>query len=332
MNAEERKIFWQSLCSVDGNNPDDDTNKLQSSIIYPKFLYRYRSVSEFSIDALKNNKLYFSSADYYDDPFDTLIKINYNVVEKEIHEALSTDNIKKAIDIIKEEFGDNSEEWFLINSIFNNVDLEKSLVNVKEYLKNDIRLLLQKQSWSTCFSESGINETLWLKYANNYKGFCLVYDMENDAKRLCGKKEKCNTCVVNKQGVYLYPMYYSDEGYDATEYISYLALSVIIKKIFPSKQAEEFISKLPKMLWQRERIALVKSKCHEYDKEWRMILNTNAIGGKYCQEWIPYGVILGLRTSKEDIDKIIESAKIAGIEYFFETYINDENRLDIRCF
>ena len=38
-------------------------------------------------------------------------------------------------------------------------------------LRNEIR----KDTWSICFCENGLNETLWLKYANQYKGFVLIY-------------------------------------------------------------------------------------------------------------------------------------------------------------
>ena len=37
----------------------------------PTYLYRYRSVSMNTLEALRTNRLYFSTANYYDDPFDT---------------------------------------------------------------------------------------------------------------------------------------------------------------------------------------------------------------------------------------------------------------------
>lgn len=48
------------------------------------------------------------------------------------------------------------------------------------------------------------------------------------------------------------------------------------------------------------------------------------------QEWVPYGIVLGLRTNSRDKSTIIRSAKLAGIDHLFATYINDSNRLDIR--
>ena len=93
--------------------------------------------------------------------------------------------------------------------------------------------------------------------------------------------------------------------------------------------AERIIQSLPHASWEQERIALIKSKCHEYDQEWRMILRSPA-NGPIMQEWVPYGIVLGLRTNSRDKSTIIRSAKLAGIDHFFATYINDSNRLDIR--
>ena len=47
------------------------------------------------------------------------------------------------------------------------------------------------------------------------------------------------------------------------------------------------------------------------------------------QEWIPLGVILGLRTSEEDGHIIIQAAKSAGIKHIFQSYIDDNDELNI---
>ena len=77
MDNVERQKFWDTLCSLTGEDIEADARTVKDTIIYPRFLYRFRSVSVSSIEALQTNKLYFSKANYYDDPFDTLIKINY---------------------------------------------------------------------------------------------------------------------------------------------------------------------------------------------------------------------------------------------------------------
>ena len=77
MNNEERKIFWDTLCTTHGNSPEE-ISRLCDAVNRPKYLCRYRSVNENSLLQLQENKLYYSSADYYDDPFDTFIHVDFS--------------------------------------------------------------------------------------------------------------------------------------------------------------------------------------------------------------------------------------------------------------
>ena len=42
MNAEERRNFWNTLCSLSGEDIEKDMQILRESIKYPRYLYRYR--------------------------------------------------------------------------------------------------------------------------------------------------------------------------------------------------------------------------------------------------------------------------------------------------
>lgn len=328
MNTEERKIFWDALCKADGKDIKTDGQSIAASIHYPRFLYRYRPVSVSSIDALQTNHLFFSMANYYDDPFDTMIKIDYSVLHQHIMQMLSSEEIFQQLGLMCKFLNVPEEGRLAAESIIKAVPPEEIVKGVDDFFRNNIQSVLKESLWTVCFSESGINETMWLKYADQYKGFCVVYDFIDEKRKLCGKQEKCVNCVVNNAGVSLYPVYYSDTGYDATEYARNLTVATIVRSKVPML-AERIIQSLPHASWEQERIALIKSKCHEYDQEWRMILRSPA-NGPIMQEWVPYGIVLGLRTNSRDKSTIIRSAKLAGIDHFFATYINDSNRLDIR--
>lgn len=328
MNTEERQAFWNALCSAKGNDLQEDSHMISAAIAEPRFLFRYRPVNVSSIDALQTNRLYFSKANYYDDPFDTMIKIDYDLLHEHILHMFSSGNIYQQFESMCNVFSIPEEERLATERIVRTFSLEEIINNADAFLRNNIQSVLKESLWTVCFSEIGDNETMWLKYADQYKGFCVVYDLDDSEKKLCGKQEKCEKCIVNTAGVSLYPVYYSDTGYDATEYARSLAISMILRQKIPHL-AERFIQYLPAGHWEQERITLIKSKCHEYDQEWRMILRSQA-NGPIMQEWIPHGVILGLRTSEQERNIILRSAKIAGIKHFFETYINNSNRLDVR--
>lgn len=108
MNNSERERFWNTLCSLDGIDAIEDSKKLQETIVYPKNIYRYRPVSVRSLEALKNNKLYFSTSNYYDDPFDTFINVRIKDIRPNltgIQNADDTDFVK-IVTVLAKEFGD----------------------------------------------------------------------------------------------------------------------------------------------------------------------------------------------------------------------------------
>ena len=185
---------------------------------------------------------------------------------------------------------------------------------------------IKKDVWSVCFSENGFNEALWLKYADQHKGFVLMYDLENSENLLCGKQEKCKDCGITKYGTPLYPMYYSDTPYDATNF----AKLVILRKVGEITGSEippELYQGMVNGVWEKERITLIKKECHKYDEEWRMIFGCN-INPPVMMEWIPSGIILGLRMDKAEENLVISMAREAGVKNIYKSFIDARNELN----
>ena len=210
----------------------------------------------------------------------------------------------------------------------NSTSTEQLFNVLVSFMKNEIQPIIRNTSMSICFSESGLNETMWLKYANQYKGFCLMYSLDDDEKFLCGKQEKCKYCGVHLYGTPLYPMYYSEIRYDATKYAYNLTHEYFLRNIYPDMSEKEILSRLEPCIWEKEKVTLIKSKCHEYDAEWRMILSRQ-MKEPVMREWIPYGVILGLKIGDNERSIVIDSAKHAGIKHIFQSVINNNGGLDM---
>ena len=327
MDNEERKIFWDKLTSLKGDDVDGEVRELLKTLKYPPFIYRYRAVNVNAIDCLQTNKLHFSSSAYYDDPFDTYLTVNY----KKIYEQLKqTENGKEGAiteftQICKAK-GIDDKKIGQITGIARGLSADDALNVLIPFFKKIIQPQIRNTSMSICFSESGINETMWLKYADQYKGFCLKYSLETERKFMISEQERCNNCQICNVGTPLYPMYYSDEKYDATKYGYNLAHNFFLRQCYPAMSNEEILKRLDNCVWEKERVTLIKSKCHEHDKEWRIILPINC--NNAMLHWIPYGIILGLRTPKSDRDIIIRAAKNAGIKHFYESIIDDNGQLD----
>lgn len=332
MDSTERKIFWDTLCSLDGKDQEADFNKLNTTIKYPTFIYRYRPITVNNIDALQNNKLYFSKSSYYDDPFDTYLNIDYQSIYQQLIRTEDTKNA--AVEVFRKICLSNGMDERTIESqleLFYKTSTEQLFNILVSFLTSEIQPLIRNTSMSVCFSESGLNETMWLKYADQYKGFCVVYSLQDDEKFLCGKQDKCKNCGIDKFGTPLYPMYYSETRYDATKYAYNLAHEYFLRHVYPNMSTEEVLSQLDPCVWEKEKATLIKAKCHEYDAEWRMILPCQ-MKEPVMREWIPYGVILGLKIGENDKRIVIDSAKRAGIKHIFQSIIDTNGELNAIVF
>lgn len=80
---KDRKLFWNTLSELhDGSQASWD--KLKAVYNPPMMLCRFRSVNQNTLEQLQENKIYFSSANYYDDPFDTYFYINHAEVRDKL--------------------------------------------------------------------------------------------------------------------------------------------------------------------------------------------------------------------------------------------------------
>ena len=280
MNHSEREQFWQTLCSLPGNDIVAEREQLFKSIKYPKLLFRYRPVSTKSLEALRTNRLYFSSANYYDDPFDSFLHIDIEAIRKEYLSAFQTPESTEAV-----------------------VDGVKSLLG---------NILSEEQAAQ--FTVENVTNALSHGLTESNDNF------------LCGKQEKCVNCGIKNYGTPLYPIYYSDTPYDATKFAKF----VMLRKIAETTATQippELYAGMGSALWEQERTTLIKKECHKYDEEWRMITGC-IMKPPVMMEWIPSGIILGLRMGVAEENLVVSMAKEVGIKNIYKSYINAQNKLD----
>ena len=134
MTLDERKLFWETLCSLSGTDIAADAEILKSAIQYPPYLFRYRSVTMKTLDALRTNTLYFSSADFYDDPFDTFLHIDLEALQQEYLSNFETEEGTQAV-------ADGIKAWFkghITNELLEQINVENlnDAIRKRELLKN----------------------------------------------------------------------------------------------------------------------------------------------------------------------------------------------------
>lgn len=324
MDNVGRSRFWNVLSNLHEVTEESISVLMEASPL-PKFLCRFRVVNERSLQRLNDNKLFFSSASSYDDPFDTYFHIDTKQMislYKAMREELAAESIELIDQLhrIASFVGQNPDTFvhILSNESLNFFELQGQL--------EEVRSSIQRGLFSICFCENPYNETLWLKYADNYTGFVQVYNMEDQKTFLCGKEEECKNCISAKERPYIYPVYYSDVKYNAT----YYALGIKIMQIIERRNDPALIPLYDfvqsSLVWEAERISLIKKKCHEYDQEWRMI-RPGIIEQRTNIKMKPCKVIIGLRTPDYESRLITSAALNAGINEIHKLYINDSDEL-----
>lgn len=322
MDNTGREAFWNVLKDLH----DSSGYKLTSVLLQPKYLCRFRPVSQSSLTQLNDNTLFFSSANYYDDPFDTYFYLDTKqmaVRYNEMRQLLTERNpeFMNSMKQIAAFIGQNSDDFINILS-----ESEPDFSNIQEQLL-DIRSSIQKRLFSICFCEDPYNETLWLKYASNYSGFVQLYDMDDQNTMMCGKGKECQGCPTVNPIPAIYPVYYSDKRYDATRYA--VGMMMLNQIHIQNNRAVDPLCDLLResLLWEAERISLIKKKCHENDQEWRMIRPIMTEERSYIK-MKPCKVIIGLRTPDYESRLIVSAALNAGVKEIHRLFINDDDRLD----
>lgn len=310
MTRDEQKKYWDTLCALKGdiNTVSEERNTLLSSIQYPESLFRFRAVSENSLQALQDNLMYFSSADFYDDPFDTSLKVNIGSIWNEIK------NIQQNTDLAVESFNKSFPEIPINASWLMNIEINDT--RVKSQIAQ-LRSILQKSLYSVCFCEDVLNETLWLKYAENHRGFVLEYSIN---------QTRLDTVWNSDFHANILPIYYSDDRYDAYKYAVYL-LTLSLVKDYPDIYGK--LSYMQPICWENTKITTIKKSCHEHDNEWRLI-PLYALNCRKSINWTPVSVTFGLRMPEYKRKLVLCAAQIAGIPEIYEMYIDEDDNFKRR--
>lgn len=170
MNNKQRKEFYDFYMSDDITNINKIIKSFPSSLI--KFCNgSYINDQNYYLDALRKQKLWFSSPRYFNDPFDCVANINfedvlYNNLQKTFYQICEENLADKLINL--EEFI-GYRDWII---------KRKS----KIYAENIQKLI--DSMFICCFSEpyNLASLRMWGHYANSHKGFCLEYDTKDICK------------------------------------------------------------------------------------------------------------------------------------------------------
>lgn len=289
MDRENYKKLLHSI-SVPGALPAEEKSKRYKPIIdflqteIPSALYRYRSCGELSFGAFSEDQLWFSKPKVMNDDFDALISYDGEAINRQI-----TENFQRAFQVVNAiKNGEIVPE--LIKQVLPQMQtIEKNILQTsaddiqtrfaegeqafQKYAQAELpplSTLIQDKIKIACFSESIESALMWGYYTDNSSGFALAYDFRDFQYPNCSKY---NSPCLNGGAFNLFPVIYSDERFDATEYVSWLWQQNMIHEINGFTEEQKAI--LKELLpcpddFMATKIVLHKSNEWASEKEWRM--------------------------------------------------------------
>ena len=298
----------------------------------PKSLFHYRRCSEQSIEAFRENKLYFNTASNFNDPYDCLVYCDIKAIEREIETVGNDDNIRFLTELVNNpdmvksapiqilpEFISKIKESVSGDDLPNRLSSydEQYWVKIKNVLKNAANevnqsalLYYQTQMPLVCLSEKHNNILMWSHYADNHKGFVVEYDSKSLIRNCnnCPKKKDFRTCK-DWCSTTLLPIMYTNQRYDATGYIT----DSTIANIFNSNGLQGFWRH--RDCFAQYKINIYKHPCWNYEKEWRLQLY-NLNGKKEMNNVKPVAIYLGCRIAQCYEDILVKYAKEQNINVY----------------
>lgn len=259
---------------------------------YPTFIYKYcdlKNDSESnkinSLENLKNEQIWFSNPNRFNDPFDCSVALNGDDIINEIV-VNNIDIIKSNIDSLKKDGIDLSLKQSEI--LCSKRPLDKFLFYLEKESDKETATMIKTMFYSSfpdaisdfnekyksklkvsCFSELYDSLLMWGHYADKHQGFCMKYNLNYFKENHFFKTN-------------LFKINYTNELLDMTQY--YIDNAIKNLSINKEKLIESILYKFTE--W-------------EYEKEWRVITTKN----EYQQDFFnaaPQAIYLGAKINKDN--------------------------------
>lgn len=298
----------------------------------PASLYRYRTVTEYSLRALDTDEIWGSVVDAFNDPFEWLpcydqVTLSQNVCSQLQGDAVAeqlkwaakgryapdfiaatTPEIRKLFTKELQKFSDfsivtpivDNARIGIVNEINQNIQAYESDFFSHSYLE-------QHKRYVACLSEDYQSTLMWGHYADSHRGFALEYDFSSlitDCSNQCANSYRCENFGLNLP---IAPVIYQDSKFDATVLMTAFIMKDIFKKLhMPAHPVNYDCLYLIKCL-------LVKALPWAYEKEWRLFSKQKkeALSNQFgCIAVLkPKAVYLGNKMNIENQNKISEICK-----------------------
>lgn len=295
----------------------------------PEKLYRFRNCNSSSFEALENDKFLLTKPILFNDPYDSLLFIDREKIINTISNSENDD-----IDLIERlnndlEFresqikllGKDFVDKFSKSDSFKSQKEKEFYKNISSKIHTDFidKIIdeaiksLKQSSMVACLSERIDSTLMWSHYAQNHQGFALTYDFKSRYSMDVDVSGVKGTEFADKK---ILPVRYSNERFDATYYVEFHFIDNYYKSLGLEFNAPFF----DKLFYYK--ILLFKSPDWEYEKEWRIIKQTNLDyednkpDFDFINQIRPKEIYLGSQINKENKERLIEIGKNKNIDIY----------------
>lgn len=247
-----------------------------------KSLYRYRRVTDYSIEELINNQIIGTTNDLMNDPYDC----RYYYDEKFIKSFLDDNKIIKEYLLQKFQFKDDEIHLFI------------------DFIAAQTEDLISKTFYTACFSECVDKEIMWSHYSDKGKGFVIEYDEDDIKNKLNAKKKKIENIYRSMAG--LFRIKYVSERDDLSEFLR--RFFIIFSDQINADYSFHEITKYKFMQEMAKNIVTHKNIDWKYEGEYRLIWPNFVKKGNMLQPGheciinsvLPKAIYIGENCSKKD--------------------------------
>jgi hypothetical protein len=271
----------------------------------PNLLYKYRQDCKYSRDCLLSDKVWLSSPEAYNDPYDCAVKFTDGIIQYSLERAFAETLLAHPMCALL-----NANDALSVRSSSSPLrTLAKLRAGLKPPTNGDdpeqmaefltVHVMPKYVADISCFFRSAQNAVklcsfceiadsmlMWCHYADDHKGFCIEYEVG---------ALPAGDPFVHK----LFPVIYSDKLFDFTRYVGDLVAN-------PRSQLNLGFPLLG---------VLHKDICWNYEKEWRFVFFPGAIVPDHLVS-APRAraVILGRKMSDSNRGEVVAICRKKGIE------------------
>lgn len=336
MNREEFDRLLKSLVIPEGTSGERINEMVQPvckaiSEMLPSSLFRFRPCGDLQIEAFEKDEIYAVTADKFNDPYDTLPWFNIDEIVRLINTYFQPESLEqlKAFLAAGNDFPNEFKKMFP-ESYWK--DVRAGIIAIPDFNEIKEEIAARKQqglvqiaalcpiiahfskrfSSYACFCEEVQSILMWGHYADSQKGFALEYDFRPMLQNPIPYVTIC-------------PVIYSENRYDATEFMTWAFLKM--------QQMPAISSDISAHM----KVALHKSKDWEYEQEWRLIdpcLQDPNNPKPTVTSYRPKAIYYGTGIDKDHLARLHEVAVRKGIQEYemFIDYGSSKYELQYRPF